>query len=88
MPMVGSLLVKIFTFSFLYIKNSSFPRATMNPGRLLKPIRCLLILFTIIRHRIEARNVPRLRKCKERMDLVAELEEGEEEGEEELHTVA
>jgi hypothetical protein len=48
----------------------------------LKPIHFLLKVLTGIRHRITDRNVPRLRKCKERMELAIEYEEGldEEEG--------
>jgi hypothetical protein len=48
----------------------------------LKPIHFLLKILTGIRHRITDRNVPRLRKCKEMMELAIEYEEGldEEEG--------
>ena len=42
----------------------------------LKPIHCLINLLMSIPHRIRSRNVPRLRNCKERMDLAVELEEG------------
>jgi len=45
---------------------------------LLKPIQYLLKLLMIIPHRIKTRNVPRLRKCKERMDLAMELQEEED----------
>ena len=44
----------------------------------LKSIHYLIKVLTIIPHRIKIRNVPRLRKCKERMELAMELEEGEE----------
>jgi hypothetical protein len=44
----------------------------------LKPIHYLIKVLTIIPHRIKTRNVPRLRKCKEWMELAMELEEGEE----------
>jgi len=46
----------------------------------LKPIHGLINLLMSIPHRIGARNVPRLRKCKERMDLELELVEGIAEG--------
>ena len=44
----------------------------------LKPIHYLINFLMSIPHRIMARNVPRLRNCKERMDLAMELAELEE----------
>ena len=43
-----------------------------------KQISNLIGLLVAIRLRIQAWNVPRLRICKERMELGVELEEGEE----------
>ena len=43
-----------------------------------KQISNLIGLLAGIRLRIQAWNVPRLRVCKERMELGVELEEGEE----------
>lgn len=43
---------------------------------ILKLIHFLINLLMDIPHRIRARNVPRLRNCKERKDLVVELEQG------------
>jgi hypothetical protein len=51
-------------------------RATMRA--FLKPIHYLIKVLTIIPHQIKTRNVPRLKKCKEWMELAMELEEGEE----------
>jgi hypothetical protein len=46
----------------------------------LKPIRYLIKVLISIPGRIKERNVPRLRKCKERMELAMELEEGLDDG--------
>ena len=76
----GHAKAKIFTSFKPFHPHHHHHQGTVTMRAFLKPIHCLINLLMSIPHRIGARNVPRLRKCKETMDLELELEEGIAEG--------